>query len=152
MDGLTSLHSLCVFWRLLKPFPSYIQTAPFLTEVGEGLRGNRLRGNRTESLREENLSPRGSSRGPPKTLQEVPFCDLVFITSVPLGGFQRSSRRRRKIFLLVLPLDLSPKRSWGFALRKPCRFFLGCFLIPGCLSSWDTVRFFKFSKALRSSL
>ena len=67
-----------------------------ITLVGERLRGNAIRGNRTESLRVENLPP----RGPPKTsenLQEVPFCDLISITSVPLRGFRRPSQR--KIFL-----------------------------------------------------
>ena len=50
-----------------------------------------MRGNRTEALREESLAPRGSLRGPPKTLREVVFCDLVVIASVPLRGFWRSS-------------------------------------------------------------
>ena len=51
-----------------------------------------------------------------ENLQELPFCDLVFVTSVPLGGFRRSSRRpsRRKIFLsealgLVAPNRVAPE-------------------------------------------
>ena len=76
------------------------------------IKGNMIRGNRTESLREENPPPRGSPRGPPKTsesLREVPFCDLVFITSAPLAGFRRHSRRpsRRKSFLSETLLNLS---------------------------------------------
>ena len=44
-------------------------------------------------------SPRGTSSSETvsektsENLREVPFCDFVFITSVPLRGFRRSSRR-----------------------------------------------------------
>ena len=56
--------------------------------------------------------------GPPQDLWEVPFCDLVFIASVPLGGFQRSSRRpsrQRKISSRRLSV-LLPSSCWPLVL------------------------------------
>ena len=46
-------------------------------------------------------------------LTEVPFCDLIFIASVPLGGFRRPCRRppRRKIFLLETLGPVAPNRA-----------------------------------------
>ena len=68
-------------------------------------RGNTMRGNRTD--RE---SPRGksSSKSTSENLRKVPFCDLVFTTSVPLEVFRSSSRR--------------PSRRGDFPLRDswPC--------------------------------
>ena len=63
-------------------------------------RGNAMRGNSTESLREP-PSGKSVSERTSENLREVPFCDLGFIASLPVGGFRRSSRRpsRRKIFL-----------------------------------------------------
>ena len=61
-------------------------------------------------------SPRGefsserSPRGPPKTSESFSCCDLVFVTSVPLGGFRRHSRKKissRRLSLL-LPLIVLP--------------------------------------------
>ena len=74
-----------------------------------------------DEMQQGRESPRGKSSSEKvsertsENLREVPFCNLVFIPSVPLGGFRRSSRRpsRRKISLpetlrLVAPHRGSP--------------------------------------------
>ena len=66
-----------------------------------------------------------------ENLREAPSCDLVFITSVPLGGFRRSRQRRsrRKVSfqgllillpLIVLPLNLSPRPARN-CIQRPNR-------------------------------
>ena len=90
--------------------------------IGERLIGNTIGGKRTESLREQNLPPRGSPKRPA-------LCDLIFITSVPLGGFRRPSRR--KIFLLETLGPVAPNRVAPQSVSKKYSSSLECSSVGG---------------------